>query len=287
VGQAQYSTTCLEDGGIVDDLVVYRLGERDLRLVVNAANIRKDWDHLRGPAGDFDADLEDESEDVALVAVQGPRAQEILDPLTAADLDPVGFYRFIEAEVVGVEAVVSRTGYTGEDGFELYVDADDAAGLWRSLLEGGAGLGLRPAGLGARDTLRLEMGYALYGHDIDEETTPLEAGLGWLVKLDKGDFIGRDALRTQKEEGVERRLSGFRLLDRGFPREGYPVRYGGQEVGAVRSGTVSPTLEEGIGTAYLPPDAEAGDPLEVVIRERPVEGEVAAMPFYTEGSLRR
>lgn len=286
-GQAQYSTMCLEDGGIVDDLVIYRLGDEDFRLVVNAANIRKDWRHLQALPGSGRVEMEDESDRVALIAVQGPRAQEILQPLTAEDLEPVGFYRFVRGRVADAPGVISRTGYTGEDGFELYVDAGDAPGVWRTLLEEGRSAGLRPVGLGARDTLRLEMGYALYGHDIDEETTPLEAGLGWLVKLEKGEFVGRDALRRQEEEGVRRRLRGFRLRERGFPREGYPVVYQGEEMGPVRSGTVSPSLEKGIGTVYLPPGAEPGDDLRVVIRDREVEGEVARMPFYEDGSLRR
>jgi len=266
--------------------VLYRLGERDLRLVVNAANVERDREHLRALAGDFDVEIRDESDEVALVAVQGPEAEATLRPHCTEPLEPIGFYRFTRGRVAGVPAVISRTGYTGEDGFELYVDAGDAVALWRALLEGD-GAGATPAGLGARDTLRLEMGYALYGNDIDEETTPLEAGLGWLVKLDRGEFVGRTALLRQKEEGVSRRLRGFRLVERGFPREGYPVRHGGEEVGPVRSGTVSPSLGFGIGTVYLPPDVPAGASLEVVIRDEPVAGEVAGLPFYRDGSLRR
>ena len=287
VGQAQYSVMCLPDGGIVDDLLVYRLGEDDYRLVVNAANIAKDWRHVREHAGGLDVELEDESEEVALLALQGPDAREFLAAHTDLALEEIGFYRFRRGAVEGVEGVVSRTGYTGEDGFELYLPASEAPGVWRALLAAGRSAGLRPAGLGARDTLRLEMGYALYGHDIDEETTPLEAGLGWLVKLEKGDFVGRDALMRQREEGVERRLRGFRLTERGFPREGYAVLYDGREVGPVRSGTVSPTLGHGIGTVYLPAGASEGDPLAVVIRDREVAGEVARLPFYREGSLKR
>ncbi len=287
VGQAQYSVMCLPDGGIVDDLIVYRLAEEDFRLVVNAANIEKDWRHLTGHAEGLEAELEDESEGVALLALQGPRAEEILAPLTRLDLPEIGFYRFREGEVAGVTGLVSRTGYTGEDGFELYLPAADAAGVWRRLLESGEDAGLRPVGLGARDTLRLEMGYALYGNDIDERTTPLEAGLGWLVKLDKGDFVGREALLRQKEDGPDRRLRGFRLTERGFPRAGYELRYRGEPSGTVRSGTVSPSLGYGIGTAYLPPGAEPGDPLAVVIRDREVAAEVARTPFYREGSLKR
>ncbi len=286
-GRAQYSAMCLPDGGIVDDLLVYRLGEEDFRLVVNAANIAKDWAHLEGHAEGLEAELEDESETVALLALQGPRAESVLAPLASVPLERIGFYAFAEAAVDGVPALISRTGYTGEDGFELYAPAGDAPRLWRRLHEAGAEAGLAPAGLGARDTLRLEMGYALYGNDIDEKTTPLEAGLGWLVKLEKGDFVGRDALRTQKERGVPRRLSGFRLTERGFPRPGYAVTFRGEEAGEVRSGTVSPSLGEGIGTVYLPPDAAPGDPLSVRIRDREVAGEAARPPFYRDGSLKR
>ena len=285
IGQAQYSAMCLEDGGIVDDLVVYRMGEGEYRLVVNAANIEKDWAHITRFAGDFEAELDDESDGIALLALQGPLARDVLAPLTGADLDRIGFYHFAQGEVAGVTAVISRTGYTGEDGFELYVQAGDGPAVWRALLEGE--IPVTPAGLGARDTLRLEMGYALYGSDIDEGTTPLEARLGWLVRLDKGEFVGRGALERQKAEGVQRRLCGIRLTERGFPRSGHEVLFDGRVVGPVRSGTVSPTLGYGIATAYLPPAAEPGSPVRIVIREREVQGEVARMPFYTEGSLRR
>ncbi len=285
-GQAQYSATCLPAGGVVDDLLVYRLAEADFRLVVNAANIAKDWAHIGAFRDGFDVQLTDESDDIALIALQGPQAAAILAPLTGVELDSIGFYHFAEGDVAGAPAIVSRTGYTGEDGFELYVAAGHAVDLWREL-ESRGGSGLAAAGLGARDTLRLEMGYALYGNDIDETITPLEAGLGWLVKLDKGDFVGRDALKRQKEAGVVRRLAGFRLTERGFPRPGYDVRFRGETVGEVRSGTVSPSLGCGIGTVYLPPDAEPGEPLGVVIRGSEAAGEVAKPPFYTGGSLRR
>ncbi len=285
IGQAQYSAMCREDGGIVDDLVVYRMGEGEYRLVVNAANIDKDWAHIRRFAGDFEAELQDESDGIALLALQGPLARDVLAPLTGADLDRIGFYHFTQGEVAGVTAVISRTGYTGEDGFELYVGVGEGPAVWRALLEGE--IAVTPAGLGARDTLRLEMGYALYGNDIDEGTTPLEARLGWLVRLDKGEFVGRRALERQKEEGVERRLGGIRLTERGFPRPGHEVVFDGQVVGPVRSGTVSLTLGYGIATAYLPRAAEPGSPVRIVIRDREVQGEVARTPFYTEGSLRR
>lgn len=286
-GRAQYTVMCNDDGGAVDDLVAYRLGEEDFRLVVNAANIEKDREHVRSLTDGFDVEVEDESEEVALIAVQGPDAQAALQPVADVELDPIGFYRFDEGRVAGADAVVSRTGYTGEDGFEVYVDAADAPSVWRRVLEAGEPLDATPAGLGARDTLRLEMGYALYGHELDEETTPLEAGLGWLVKLERGDFVGREALLRQKEEGPGRRLTGFRLVERGFPREGYDVVYRGERAAEVRSGTVSPSLGYGIGTVFLPPDAEAGDPLAVVIRGEEKEGVVEPPPFYREGSLRR
>ncbi len=285
IGQAQYSAMCREEGGIVDDLVVYRMGEGEYRLVVNAANIEKDWAHIRRFAGDFEAELQDESDGIVLLALQGPLARDVLAPLTGADLDRIGFYHFARAEVAGVTAVISRTGYTGEDGFELYVWAGEGPAVWRALLEGE--IAVTPAGLGARDTLRLEMGYALYGNDIDEGTTPLEARLGWLVRLDKGEFVGRRALERQKAEGVPRRLGGIRLTERGFPRPGHEVVFDGQVVGPVRSGTVSLTLGYGIATAYLPRAAEPGSPVRIVIRDREVQGEVARTPFYTEGSLRR
>jgi len=287
VGQAQYTAMCYEDGGIVDDLVVYRLGDRDYRMVVNAANIEKDWVHVVAYGEEFDATLENESDDVALIAVQGPDAEQALQPLVDVDLPPIGFYRFEEGRAADADAVVSRTGYTGEDGFELYVDAGRAPEVWRALLESTDGPAPTPAGLGARDSLRLEMGYALYGHEIDESTTPLEARLGWLVKLEKGDFVGREALARQQEEGVARRLHGFRLTERGFPREGYPVVYGKREIGEVRSGTVSPSLGYGIGTAYFPADAARGDSMGVRIRGDEVAGELVKTPFYEEGSLKR
>lgn len=287
LGQVQYSVFCRPDGGIVDDLLVYRLGEAEYRLVVNGANISKDWAHLQGLVGEFDVKLVDESDEVGLVALQGPAAEEILQPLVDVDLSAIGFYWFETGRVADVSGVISRTGYTGEAGFELYVPAARTAEVWQRLLAGGADRGLLPAGLGSRDSLRLEVGYALYGNDIDDATSPLEAGLGWLVKLKKESFVGRDALVAQKEVGLTRRLTGFKLVDRGFPRPGYDVVYEGEVAGPVRSGTLSPSLGYGIGTVYLPPDAEPGAPVSVRIRDRDIAGEVTRMPFYTEGSLVR
>jgi aminomethyltransferase len=287
VGQVQYSVFCLPDGGIVDDLLVYRLGEQRFRLVVNGANIAKDWAHVTRLAGDFDVTLTDESDDIGLVALQGPAAEEILQPLVDVDLTSIGFYWFEEGHVDGVAGVISRTGYTGEAGFELYVPSDSTRAVWDRLLDAGADRGLIPVGLGSRDSLRLEMGYALYGNDIDEGTSPLEAGLSWLVKLNKDPFVGSDALTAQKDVGLTRRLTGFKLTERGFPRPGYEVIYRGESVGPVRSGTLGPSLGYGIGTAYLPPDAQVGDELRIRIRDRDIAGEVVRLPFYTGGSLKR
>jgi aminomethyltransferase len=287
VGQAQYSALCRDDGGIIDDLIVYRFADRYM-LVVNASNHDKDWAWVARHARPLDVELADRSDETALLALQGPRAREILAPLTDSDLGAIGYYRFAEGEVAGVPAVLSATGYTGEDGFELYLEADRAAELWRALLEAGEPLGLAPAGLGARDSLRLEMGYALYGNDLDEEHTPLESGLGWITKLDKGEFVAREALLAQKDAGVDRRLVGLRLTERGFPRPGYGIRAASADVGVVTSGIVSPTLGYGIAMGYVPASlAATGSEVAVLIRDREVAAVVARPPFYTEGSIRR
>lgn len=287
VGQVQYSAMCLEHGGVVDDLTVYRLADRYM-LVVNASNIDKDLAWIRGHADGLDVEVEDRSRETGLLALQGPVAREILRPLADFDVDDVRYYRFTEGAVAGVPALVSGTGYTGEDGFELYVDAGAAVTLWRALLDAGSGRGLLPAGLGARDSLRLEVGYALYGNDLDEEHTPLESGLGWITKLDKGDFVGRDALLRQKAEGVKRRLVGLRMTEKGFPRPGYAVLAGGEPVGVVTSGTVSPSLGEGIAMGYVPTElASPGTGLAIDVRGKPVAALVQRPPFYTQGSIRR
>ncbi len=222
-----------------------------------------------------------------MLALQGPESEAILEPLTDLDVSAIKYYRFAEGRVAGVACVVSRTGYTGEDGFELYCTAAAAAKLWQALMQAGAER-IKPIGLGARDTLRLEVGLALYGNDIDEDTTPLEAGLGWTVKLDKGDFIGQAALLKQKEEGVGRKLCGFVLKQRGFPRPGHEIRCQGKPAGVVRSGTVGPSVGQGIGTGYLPTEwTSPGTEIEIVIRDRAVPAEVVRMPFYKGGSVRR
>ncbi len=286
VGQAQYSTLPNQRGTLLDDLLVYRFPDHYL-LVVNASNRERDVEWIRGHAGRFGVELRDRSDEIALLALQGPRAAEILAPLTDTDLSAIGYYRFAEGKVDGRLAIISRTGYTGEDGFELYLANADAVPVWRRLLEIGGPLGLIPAGLGARDSLRLEMGYALYGNDLDEEHSPLEAGLGWVVKLEKGDFVGRDALLRQKEAGLRRRLVGFRLLERGFPRHGYPVRVDGEVAGVVTSGVVSPSTGDGVGMAYVPAAAaKPGTRIEIVIRGQNVPAEVVKPPFYTRGTVK-
>jgi len=284
VGQAVYSPMCRDNGGIVDDLIVYRL-EDSVLLVVNAANIAKDEAWITGhlPPG---VRFRNESDETSLLAVQGPRAEPFLRRLTGADLAAMGTYTAREGEVCGVGVLISRTGYTGEDGFELYVPARWAGDLWDRLMEEGKSEGLVPIGLAARDTLRFEMGYCLYGNDIDDTTTPLEAGLGWTVKLDKGDFIGREALVGQKERGWIRRLVGL-VPDnpRSIPRKGYPLVDGGNSVGRVTSGTFAPSLNRGLGMGYVSvTHAEPDRTIGVDIRGRVEAAKVSRLPFYRKGS---
>jgi glycine cleavage system T protein (aminomethyltransferase) len=287
VGQAEYSAMCFDTGGVVDDLLVYRYADHYM-LVVNASNLEKDWAWVNEHAAGLDASLEDASESTGLIAFQGPVAREVLRPLVSVDLEAVTYYRFTEGEVAGFPATISGTGYTGEDGFELYLAAEDAVAVWRALTSAGAGKGVVPAGLGARDSLRLEMGYALYGNDLDAEHTPLEAGLGWVTKLDKGDFVGRAALLAQKQAGVARRLVGMVVPGRGFPRPGYPIVASGESVGNVTSGTVSPTLGVGIAMGYVPAAVAApGTKVGIDARGRLLEAEITRPPFYTKGSIRR
>ncbi|HUF51494.1 MAG TPA: glycine cleavage system aminomethyltransferase GcvT [Longimicrobiales bacterium] len=287
VGQAQYSAFCRPDGGVIDDCIVYRFNDHYM-IVVNASNLDKDRDWVVTHAAEFDAQVTDRSEDTGLIALQGPAAQAILAPLSDANLQDMQYYHFAAGSVAGVPAVISRTGYTGEDGFELYVPAERTAEVWRKLMLAGDDHNLRAAGLGARDSLRLEMGYALYGNDLDERRTPLEAGLGWITKFDKGDFSGRDALQRQQDAGVREKLVGFICQERGFPRHGYTVRVHGEAVGEVTSGIVSPMLQQGIGMAYVPAEyAKAGTRIEIMVRDKPIPAEVTRPPFYREGSVRK
>ncbi len=287
VGQCQYSAMCAGDGGIKDDLVVYR-ADGHYMLVVNASRRAEDWEWIVQHTEGLDVTLEDRSDELGLLALQGPRSQDILDPLTDLTLDEVEYYHFVDGSVMGHPATISRTGYTGEDGFEIYVAAKDAAEVWNAVVEGGERWDILPCGLGARDSLRLEVGFALYGNELDEGHTPLAGRLGWVIKLDKGDFSGRDALVRQKEEGVKTRLVGIRLSERGFPRPGYAIVHGADVVGTVTSGTVSPSLGYGIAMGYVPaelasPDTEIG----VRIRDKVIPAVVVRLPFYTEGSVRR
>ena len=282
-GRAHYSALLTERGTYIDDLLVYRLAEDEILLVVNAANREADLEWVRAQVGD-EAEVTDASDSYALLALQGPRAQEILARLTDLDLPGLKYYRFAEAEVHGRRMIVSRTGYTGEDGFELYTAPGGAADLWRTLLEVGAPLGLVPAGLGARDTLRLEAAMALYGHELDDSTTPLEAGLDWTVKWKSGDFIGREALLAQREAGPSKRLAGFEITGRGIARQGAKVFRDGEEVGTVTSGTWSPSFEKALGMAYVRAGLGApGDEIELEVRGRRLAGRLVELPFYRRG----
>ena len=283
-GQAQYSAFLTKEGTFLDDCLVYRMGELYM-LVVNASNADKDLAHISRYLDGFDAELEDVSDRTALLALQGPTAQSVLARHTAIDLEAIDYYHFVVGTVAGRDdVIVSRTGYTGEDGFELYLPAEAAVDVWRALTADGDVL---PAGLGARDTLRLEMGMSLYGNDIDDTITPYEANLGWIVKLAKGEFVGRDAAARAKEAGVKRKLVGFTLDERAIPRHGYPVFYQGERSGEVCSGAMSPSVGIPIGTAYLPTaGAAVGTQFEVEIRGKRIPARVVKPPFYKDASHR-
>lgn len=280
VGQVLYSPMCTTSGGIIDDVTVFRLGEARYLFVVNASTTAKDlsWivEHVR------DAETVDRSSEVALLALQGPRAQRILQGLTRTDLSALKyFHSATDVSVAGVRCLVSRTGYTGEDGFEIAPPWDEAAQVWEALMETGRREGLVPVGLGARDTLRLEAGYMLYGNDIDETTSPLEAPLGWTVKLEKDAFIGREILLEQKERGVSRKLAGFEMAERAIPRHGYPLRVKDKEIGLVTSGTFGPWVNKSIGMGYVPKAlTKIGTPVDVDIRGKAARAAIVKLPFY-------
>jgi len=286
INQICYTVVCREDGGILDDILVYRLADR-IFCVVNASNTAKirDWFSAHTPPG---ARLRDLTDQTVLIAVQGPLTQSILQPMVDVDLESIGYYRVREnVTLAGRRILLSRTGYTGEDGFEIYCPPDDAQYHWENLYQAGTPAGMVPVGLGARDTLRLEAGYCLYGNEIDENTNPLDARLGWVVKLNRGDFIGREALLRIKEAGSARRLVGFQMDDRSVPRHGYPLALEGRTLGTVTSGTFSPTLGKGIGLGYLPAaHCGEGNPIEVIIRERPHPATLVKTPFH-RGGVRR
>lgn len=282
--QVQYSTLCYQDGGIVDDLLVYRLQDKYM-LVVNAANIEKDFTHLQKYLTDEAVELKNISYETALLAIQGPEAQKVLAKMTDYDLNRLPFYWSAYAEVCGERILFSRTGYTGEDGFELYFPNELAAKFWKGAMEAGEEFGVEPIGLAARDSLRLEMKYALYGNDIDGTTTPLEAGLGWVVKLDSDDFLGREALLKQKQEGIKRKLVAFELKEKGIPRQHCRILKNGKEIGEVTSGMFSPSLEIGVGLGYVPIEfSKIGESLEIDIRGKKIPGEIVKPPFWKKGT---
>ena len=281
-GQAQYSALTTPQGTFVDDLLVYRLGPQHFLLVVNAGNIEKDYawiaEHIM-PAGD--AVAVNASSRYALLAVQGPEALEVMQPLTGVDLRSMKYYWFAHGEVASVRATISRTGYTGEDGFEIFVPPQSADRVWQAILDAGRSVDLIPAGLGARDTLRLEAAMRLYGNDNDETTTVLEADLGWMVGWTKDDFIGADVLRRQKAAGVRRKIVGFEMMDRGIARHGYDVYVGEAKAGTVTSGTQTPFVKKAIGMAYLPVEHTAPDTeFDIDIRGRRTRARVVPLPFY-------
>lgn len=285
---ARYSVMCNPDGGIIDDFVVYRLKTERFMIVFNASNREKDYNWLVKNAEDFEVKIEDISDDVAMFAVQGPDAEKTLQKISTTDLSRIGRFKCAHSRFSGVEVFVSRTGYTGEDGFEIFVwDAsltkpDKAVKIWNNILKTGKTFGIEPCGLGARDTLRLEAGLCLYGNDIDEETTPLEARLNFVVKFKKEDFIGKDALLKQKEEGVKRKRVGIRIIEEGIPRPGFEIYdEKGDKIGNVTSGTFSPLLKYGIGMGYIQTkQAQKGTTINVKIRKKMAKGKIVSFPFY-------
>ena len=277
IGKAQYSCLPNDDGGIVDDLIVYRVKEETYLLVVNASNIEKDWNWIASK-NDVGADMRDLSESYSLLAIQGPKAVEAMQNLSSHDLSEIKFYNFVVGDFAGIEhVIISATGYTGSGGFEIYCKNDEVKQIWDKVVEAGA----KPIGLAARDTLRLEMGYCLYGNDIDDTTSPIEAGLGWITKFSK-DFTNAEALEDEKRRGPERKLVGFELDERGIPRQGYDiVDSSGKTIGNVTSGTMSPSLGKGIGLGYVPTIfAKAGSKINIQIRKNAVPATVVKLPFY-------
>lgn len=282
-GQAQYSCLPNETGGIVDDLIVYRIEENDYLIVVNASNIEKDWNWF-SRFNTKGAKMKNLSDDICLFAVQGPKATEVLQKLTSVDLSTIKYYHFAIGDFAGVQNVIlSNTGYTGAGGFELYVNKDDAQNVWDAVFDAGKNAGVKPIGLGARDTLRLEMGFCLYGNDIDDTTSPLEAGLGWITKFTK-DFTNADNLKKQKEQGVKRKLVGFRMIDKGIPRHDYQIKDdAGNVIGKVTSGTISPVLNTGIGLGYVVSErALPGTEIFIDVRGRNLKASVEKPPFIKQ-----
>jgi len=281
-GQAHYSTLTNENGGVVDDLLVYRFNDEKLLLVVNASTTDKDWDWITSHKGeDDDVALTNASVSYCQIAIQGPNAIGILQRLTDTNLDEIKYYHFTIGHVDGVESIISRTGYTGEDGFEVYAPAENAQQLWEKMLETGAEEGILPCGLAARNTLRLESAMSLYGHELGDDITPLEANLGWITKLQKGDFVGRDKIAELKEKGIKRKLVGFEMREPGIARDGYDVYVEDNKVGTVTSGSPAPFLKKNIGLAFVPPEfANVGQELRIDVRGKRLAAEVVPTPFY-------
>jgi aminomethyltransferase len=282
IGDAQYSCFPNEDGGIVDDLICYRIKENQYLLVVNASNIDKDWNWISTYNAAFGADLKNVSDNYSLLAIQGPKAIEAMQSLTSVNLAEIPFYKFKIGDFAGVEhAIISATGYTGSGGFEIYVKNEDAESVWNKVFEAGADYGIKPIGLAARDTLRLEMGYCLYGNDINDTTSPLEAGLGWITKFTK-DFVNSENLKAQKENGITNKLVAFELLERGIPRHDYEiVDAEGTAIGIVTSGTMSPSLGKGIGMGYVTKENSKLDTeIFIQVRKKAIPAKVVKLPFY-------
>ena len=281
IGKAQYSCLPNDDGGIVDDLIIYKIKEEQFLLVVNASNIEKDWNWIQSK-NDVGAKIRDLSEDYSLLAIQGPKAIEAMQSITSHDLSAIKFYNFVVGDFAGVEhIIISATGYTGSGGFEIYCKNSDAKQIWDKVFEAGADFGIKPIGLAARDTLRLEMGYCLYGNDIDDTTSPIEAGLGWITKFTK-DFTNSEAIKAEKERGIENKLIAFELDERGIPRQGYDiVDHNGNKIGRVTSGTMSPSLGKGIGLGYVPKVfADFHSKINIQIRKKAIPATVIKLPFY-------
>ena len=281
IGKAQYSCLPNDDGGIVDDLIIYKIKEETYLLVVNASNIEKDW-HWIESKNDVGATMRDLSENYSLLAIQGPKAIEAIQSITSHDLSAIKFYNFVVGDFAGIDdVIISATGYTGSGGFEIYCKNSEVKQIWDKVLEAGADYGIKPIGLAARDTLRLEMGYCLYGNDIDDTTSPIEAGLGWITKFTK-EFTNSEALKAEKEHGPERKLVAFELDERGIPRHGYDIVDGqGKTIGVVTSGTMSPSLGKGIGLGYVPTIfADVNSKINIQIRKNAIPATVIKLPFY-------
>ncbi len=281
IGQAQYGGLLYDTGCFVDDILVHKVADDSFFLCVNASNQDKDYAHIASYASRFDAEVENAGPKYAQIAVQGPMGPATLQKLTKTELVPIKYYHFSDGSVAGAQARIARTGYTGEDGFEIYVAPSEAPRIWGELMKAGEEFGIKPAGLGARNTLRLEAKMALYGHEIDASITPLEADLGWIVKMDKGDFVGRGVLEKQLAAGIQRKLVGFEMTARGIGRDGYEVHIDGKPAGWVTSGGPAPTLNKNIGMCYVPVDkAQVGQVIQVIVREQPVDAIIVATPFY-------